>query len=265
MMSISDAMKRVAASYAWHRALGNQVVPGQHCHVIRDPTHPDVWSSNHASGVTAESDPQIDAVFEELDAHLGHCAHRLVSTDCFTPEKFVAELAMRDYRELAPTLQMFLPGELAPTATAAVQLRPVTTEADWETLFALVRADHEEGARTNRVALPEAVSRGIVEGFRKKAGPSTMYLAEQGGEPCAYGAAIVCPNGLGMIEDLYTVPASRGRGIASTLIQTGVFMLRQCGCDAIFLGAHISERPKYLYRKLGFLPLLLTREFVLEQ
>ncbi|MFN7130429.1 MAG: GNAT family N-acetyltransferase, partial [Brevundimonas sp.] len=62
----------------------------------------------------------------------------------------------------------------------------------------------------------------------------------------------------------YTLPGYRGRGVASAIIKHCVDVLRRAGNEVVFMGAHITERPKYLYNRLGFNPLMLTREFVLE-
>jgi GNAT superfamily N-acetyltransferase len=70
------------------------------------------------------------------------------------------------------------------------------------------------------------------------------------------------PNGIGMIEDLFTLPQSRRRGIASALIAHFDRELRAVGCDAVFLGAIADEEAKLLYYNLGFRPVTLTRCWV---
>ncbi|PKP82993.1 MAG: hypothetical protein CVT79_02805 [Alphaproteobacteria bacterium HGW-Alphaproteobacteria-18] len=264
-MSPSGHLSAIAGAYAWHRALGNECIQSDHCQLVIDRQHPSVWSSNHVSRVRAETETEIHAVFEAMDQAFGHCRHRFVSSDCFTPPQFLAHLALRDYRELTPTLQMVLPGDLAPVNAPRLNLRQVEQDRDWEIIGQLVQADHDEGARTNHAILAGEVSRGIVEGFKKKIGPCTLYLASIDGIECAYGMAVRCPGGLGMVEDLYTLPAYRNRGVASAIIRHCVDALRRHGHETVFLGAHISERPKYLYYRLGFKPLMLTREFVLER
>ncbi|WP_316214628.1 GNAT family N-acetyltransferase [Bradyrhizobium sp. SZCCHNR2035] len=263
-MTDLELMRSVADAYVWHRALGNTRVQGPHCDFIKDPENPDVWSSNHISQITAATDPQINALMDEMDAQFGYCAHRLAVVDCFTPQRFVANLAMQDYRELAPTLQMILVGSLAPTNSPVLDIREPRQDQDWQSVYNLVALDHAEGARSNRTALPESVTRGIVAGLRKKSQSCRFFVAYLNGRPSAYGAAVSCPNGLGMVEDLFTLPSCRGRGIASALIHHCIETLRQDQDRIIFLGAHVTERPKRLYGKLGFTPLMLTREFLLK-
>ena len=71
-----------------------------------------------------------------------------------------------------------------------------------------------------------------------------------------------CPNGLGLIENLFTKPAHRGRGLMSAFIIEAARRLRAAGCDAVFLDAHAHDTPKRLYRRLGFAPVALTRTWV---
>ena len=65
-----------------------------------------------------------------------------------------------------------------------------------------------------------------------------------------------------MIEDLFTLPAYRRRGIASGMIATFADELRSSGCSCIFLGAMVGEPARLLYAKLGFRPSILTRCWV---
>jgi GNAT superfamily N-acetyltransferase len=260
-----DLMRAVADAYAWHRSLGNESFAGPLCRFVKNPERPEVWSSNHVSQVRASSDAEIDAVLDEMEQQFDYCPYRFASIDCFTPQRFVARLAMDDYRELSPTLQMVLTQDLGAIEVPALVLSEASSDSDWKAVYDLVAADHAEGARTNRALVSEAVTRGIVAGLRKKSGPSRLFVAHLEGRPCAYGVAATCPNGLGMVEDLFTLPRDRGRGIASGIIAHCVRTLRQDGIRTIFLGAHVTERPKYLYRKLGFAPLMVTREFVLDR
>jgi predicted GNAT family acetyltransferase len=91
----------------------------------------------------------------------------------------------------------------------------------------------------------------------------TFYLAELAGRPVAYAAKVECPNGLGMIEDVFTLPDARKKGIASALIAHILGRLRsKIPRRPVFLGAHALQGAKHLYRRLGFQPLMVTREFL---
>jgi GNAT superfamily N-acetyltransferase len=252
--------KQVIEAYRWQRALGNTVVELPHGRIVLNPAHPDVWDANHLDSVKAERPQEVEELLESMERHLAHTPWRVVHTDPFTPESFTARLALDGYVEQPAVIQMVLHGPLE--APAAGSIVPVRTEADWATLAALVRRDHEEGARTGGHLLSPELSASVVAAYRAKDGPYRFHLVHLDGQPVAYGALAVAPSGAGMIEDLFTLPAFRRRGIASALIAyfAADLAARQCSC--VFLGAIVGEKPRHLYAKLGFRPLMLTRCWV---
>jgi GNAT superfamily N-acetyltransferase len=257
----SDLVRRIAEAFEWHRALGNQVAQGPHGRFVMDPAHPEVWSANHVSGITAAAPSEIEALLAEMDVRYAYSPWRVTCADPFTPPPFVARLLQEDFRPSGVTIQMVLEGELEPVQGPPARYRPVEGEGDWAELYRLLRIDHGEGAR-GRMALPESVSQGILADFRRKDGPSRYFLVEIEGQACAYGAAVNTPGGLGLIEDLFTLKPLRRRGIASCLIGHCVRHVRERGAGPVFLGAHAPERPKRLYAHLGFAPLLVTSQLV---
>ncbi|WP_315751417.1 GNAT family N-acetyltransferase [Bradyrhizobium sp. SZCCHNS3055] len=257
----ADLAHRIAEAYRWQRRLGNTQIEAPGCHLVVNPAHPDVWDSNHADEVTARTDAEIDAVFAAMDRHLSHTVWRVIHTDCFTPDAFLARLALDDFEERPVTIQMALQGDLA-NRDPAIELRPVIRDVDWDILLQLVLADHAEGRRTSNSDVPPEVSDGIVAGYRAKSGTYHFHLAMQNGVPIAYGAHAAAPNGVGMIEDLFTLQSVRRRGIASAIIATFTERLHAAGCHTVFLGALATEQPKRLYARLGFKPVMLARTWV---
>jgi GNAT superfamily N-acetyltransferase len=256
-----DIVERVCAAYAWQRALGHDTVRDPLCCTVSDRVHPDVWDANHVSKVRARMTADIDQVLRRADEALDHCHHRLFVVDPLTPPAFVARLALDDYQELTPTLQLVLEGPLRANARD-LDLRPVTTEADWQCLYELVRYDHSEGARTQGQIIPEEVTRGMVASYRKKAPAYQFFLAREEGVDCAYGAGVLCADGMGMVEDLFTLPSFRKRGIATAMIAQAITYVRDQGAEQILIGALATEPPKRLYASLGFSPVCVTREYI---
>lgn len=257
----SDLTCIIAEAYRWQRRLGNVQITIPHCVIVADPARPAVWDANHADDVAAQTDAEIDAVFAAMDAYLAHTPWRVVHTDPFTPDAFLARLALDDFEERPATIQMVLRGDLTSRGMPA-GLRPVVGDADWDALLQLVLVDHAEGRRTNDHDIPSEVSAGIVAGYRAKGGACHYHLVVRDGVPVAYGAYAKAPNGAGMIEDLFTLPAARRQGIATAMIAAFTQRLRAAGCDAVFLGAHARERPKHLYARLGFRAVTLARCWV---
>jgi GNAT superfamily N-acetyltransferase len=257
----TETARLIAEAHRWQRRLGNDVIAAPHCHIVADPARPDVWDCNHADDVTAATDAEIDAVLAAMDRHLAHSHWRAIHTDGFTPDAFLARLALDGFAERPVTIQMVLEGDVRERG-AAVELRPVTAEDDWRALLALVRADHIEGRRTADLDLSAEFSAQVVAAYRAKSDAYHFRLAIVDGEPVAYGAFAAAPNDAGMIEDLFTLQAARRRGIATAMIATFADRLRALGCHTIFLGALATEPPKHLYARLGFHPVALARSWV---
>lgn len=247
-------------TYRWHRGLGHGVLSLPNARIIVDASHPNVWDANHADAVSAATEAEIEDVFSALRKHLAHSDWRVVHTDPFTPDAFVARLALDGFDEQPAVIQMAL-RERVPVG-AELELRHVTSDDDWKTLSALVVHDHGEGARTGGITFSRAVSDGIVAGYRLKAPACRFFLAIVDGLAVAYSAYAAGPSGAGIIEDLYTLPSHRGRGIASAMIYSFSDRLHDEECSVVFLGALVRERARHLYAKLGFRPVMLTRTWV---
>lgn len=256
-----DIVERVSTAYAWQRALGHETVRDSLCCIVRDPAYPDVWDANHVSSVRASTTAEIDQVLQRADEAFAHCHHRLFVVDPLTPPAFVARLALDDYCELTPTIQLVLEGPLR-AQPRDIDLHPVLTEADWQGLSTLVRHDHTEGARTEGRPIPVEVTRGIVASYRQKWPGYQFFLAHEDGVDCAYGAGVLCANGLGMVEDLFTLPGFRKRGIATAIIDRAISHVRNQGAEQVLIGALATEAPKRLYVALGFVPVSVIREYI---
>lgn len=257
----ADVSARIAEAYRWQRRLGLRVIALPHCAIVADPAKPDLWDANHVDDVTAVSDAEIDDVLAAIDEHLAHSDWRVVHTDAFTPDRFLARLAYLGFEERPAVVQMTC-DRLKPTGGAPVDLAEITDDAGWAALTALVRADVVEGKRTGGLDLDDAFVDDMVANYRAKAPAYRFHLALLEDVPVAYGAMIAAPNGMGMIEDLFTLPSARRRGIASTMIAHFDAALRAEGCTGLFLGAVAEEEAKSLYYNLGFRAAMLTRCWV---
>jgi len=261
---MDDLPRLIAEAYRWQRRLGATSIATPYCGIVAAPQRPDVWDSNHADEVVAQTDADADAVFAAMDHHLSHTRWRVIHTDCFTPDSFRARLALEDFTERFVTIQMALQGELT-LRGAPIQLRPVVDEVDWEMLLRLVLANHAEGRSSADLKLPPEFSRQMVATYRAKTGSYHFEVVIEDGAAIAYGGYAAAPNGVGMIEDLFTLPAARRRGVATGMIAALVDRLRAKGSRTIFLGALAAERPKRLYARLGFHPVTLASAWVREE
>jgi GNAT superfamily N-acetyltransferase len=256
-------IERIAETHAWYQSYGNEADEEPLATYVRNPAQPDIWVANHISRVRAQHADEIERVLSRAEAALAHCSHRMVIVDPFTPQELVARLALDDYRELTPLVQMLLDGPVARPG-ARVEFRPVVSEADWEELYRLLRADQIEGKRTYHLELDESITRGMLEGYRAKRAVQQFFLALDRGEACAFGSSVVGPCGIGAIEDLYTSPSHRKRGIATALVHQAVVHAREHGMGPMLISTHVSEQAKHLYAALGFRPTCMIRHYLKE-
>lgn len=259
----SELARVVAEAYRWQRRLGANVIAERSCHVVTDPEHPDVWDVNHVDAVTASGEAEIEAVFAAMEAHFAHTPWRVVHADRFTPERFLARLALDDFVERPAAILMTLSRVLTDRG-ARVTLSPVVSDSDWDLLLRLVIANHAERSHVDDLGLTPEFSRRMVAVYRKKSPAYRFHMAIENGAPVAYGAYAAAPGGVRIIEDLYTVPTARRRGVITGMIAAFVDRLRDAGSKTIVLGALADDRPKRLYARLGFRPLGLARTCVRE-
>jgi GNAT superfamily N-acetyltransferase len=257
----TDTPQRIAAAYRWHRRLGHAGIDAPHCHIVANPAWPQVWDANHVDAVTARTPAEIDGVLAAMDRHLAHTPWRVAHTDGFTPDEFLARLALDGFEERPVTLQMVLEGGLTDRG-CVIDLHPVETDADWSALQTLVVEDVAEGRKTGDLDLSAAFAADMVATYRAKAPDCRYHLVMQDGQPVAYGALAAAPDGVGLIEDLFTRAQHRRQGIATGLIAAFADRLRDRGCDTVFLGALATEAPKHLYARLGFRPVGLARTWI---
>jgi GNAT superfamily N-acetyltransferase len=255
-----DTIELIAATYAWHQSYGHRVEDTPLARYVSNVQHPDIWVANHVSLVRASGPAEIDEILHHADRALAHCTHRMFIVDPVTPPAFAARLALASYKELSPTLHMVLNGSVGASG-AIVDLRPVASDEDWTALARLVRANHQE-APVHGLVLDEAITHGIVATYRAKSSLAPFFLARVDGVDCAYGSAVVGPFGMGIVEDLFTLPAYRKRGLATAIVAHVVAHARALGMGPMLIGAVGDKLPKALYASLGFVPQCLTRQYL---
>jgi predicted GNAT family acetyltransferase len=68
-------------------------------------------------------------------------------------------------------------------------------------------------------------------------------------------------NGIGQVEDLFTHPDFRHRGIATALIAHCVADARARGAGPVLITADPLDTPKQMYAAMGFRPFSVTRNY----
>ncbi|NLP82752.1 GNAT family N-acetyltransferase [Microbacterium sp. CFH 90308] len=182
-----------------------------------------------------------------------------------TPKWVEAELRLRGW-----TVEDELRLELAGDAQLAGSPPQVDVRAgsqvdpDWRARGELLRADHiEEDTRHGVPARAPAQTAAIVEHRRALEGFAPYLCAMEDDEIAGFLCTWTSPTGVGVIEDVYVRPSSRGAGIATALLHAAVTALRTAGAGRIVIAAEIGDTPAQRYARVGFRPDHVVRSCVL--
>jgi len=101
---------------------------------------------------------------------------------------------------------------------------------------------------------PETI-RQLIIGKQLKAEATSIrwFTAHVDGEPASY-CELYADGRTAQIEDVTTLPAHRGKGLAGAVVLRALAEARAGGHDLVFLVADADDWPQQLYAKLGFDP-----------
>ncbi|MDQ2630783.1 MAG: GNAT family N-acetyltransferase, partial [Actinomycetota bacterium] len=68
----------------------------------------------------------------------------------------------------------------------------------------------------------------------------------------ASACCLFSADGIGQVEEVGTLPAARGRGLAQAAILAAIAASQDAGHRVTFLGADANDWPRLMYEKLGF-------------
>lgn len=246
--------EQVAAARRWFRLCGHRPVETADAIIVATPADPDVWDANFALPRPGGDPGELIAA---LDAAMPHSDWRVVFTDALAAPEVSAALALAGFTQGPPLIEMVARGPITPPhPPPPITLHAVADDRDWAEMVPLIHADHAEGKRTGVVT--DAVSDGLIAQMRERVPAGSFALIRHEGKAVGYGLMLACPGGLGLIENLFTRPEARGRGIMSAFIAAASERLRARGCGPIFLDALAGEQAKHLYARLGFQPIALS-------
>ncbi len=255
---MDEISRKICETYATHLALGHEVEERDGARFVRFRSSPMVYDANFVQCFEAPTVDSARHMLSLVDQWLDEFSHRRVLADPATPETLLARLALEGFIA-TPTLQLVLEGELLGVAPGDCEIRAIRGDSDWRSLSALKRIrDVEECERTKFEIWDESVTQQMIEVVRAKAPEVQFFLASEGGRDVAYFSAFPGHNGIGMVEDLFTLPGDRGRGFARALIHHCVADARRRGARAVLIGADPTDTPMNAYAAMGFQPACLT-------
>lgn len=241
---MSERDRAVAFLREIYRRRADSVEPFPWGELVATPSLPRVWDANVAiverwDGDAAELRQEMDRV--QRDAGFGHRKVVLPS------EELAARLWPGLERLDWPVRDRFLllahrrrPDRPADPGIDVV----VVGDADWEQSRRAMGVGFGSDAETMAQLLELERRLGDVIEVRHLA-------AVVEGEVAAY-AALYIEGHVAQVEEVATLPAHRGRGLARAVVLRAVEDARRAGAELVFLLAAEDDWPNELYRRLGF-------------
>lgn len=236
---------------AWRRTvldgICDDVTDWEHGSALRASRHPTYWSYNI---VAVEGDPRM--ICAELiavaDDALGGLGHRQIEFDEIAPaERLRADFEAAGWRA---TRLVWMHHEHTPELESALAIE----EVPYEAVRALRVAWHEEEFPGDELAghLDEAREVDELHGAR-------VLAHLDGGAIVGYSQLEQVGDGA-LVAAVYVQREHRGRGIG-TAVTLGAITAASEASD-VWILADDEDRPKELYARLGFRPVLRTMQFL---
>jgi ribosomal protein S18 acetylase RimI-like enzyme len=256
---LSNLTRRAIATDYALMALGSERFEAEGATFIRNPSVPLIRDANQVISVGASSADEIDRLLARADREYAGSPHRQFRLDFTASPEFEARLVLEGY-ERDESLVLVLEGELRGEARPH-DIRPVTDDASWRDYSSLHDADWRERAETIPGGIDARVVEQMLRSRRAKSPPVRYWLAYVDGEPRAYVASWEGVDGVGQVEDLFTHPEFRHRGLAAALIHHGVEDCRARGAGPVVIVGDTADTPKRMYAAMGFRPVAVSRTY----
>jgi ribosomal protein S18 acetylase RimI-like enzyme len=221
-----------------------EVVEHEWGRAFLSPTLPLAWDANWAlierSGMTATE------IVAAADESLAGCAHRAVAIrDEVEGERLSREITAIPGWETERNLHMLLRGGGRPGSGDDALEMPL---AGCEALRReLIRGEFA----VDTDDLEETVDQLLEMGRRTGEAGGDRWFVAPPEEPAA-ACCLLSGGEIGQVEDVGTLSAARGRGLAQAVIRAAIAASREAGHGHTFIVADADDWPRLLYEKLGF-------------
>jgi GNAT superfamily N-acetyltransferase len=258
-MSDSALIQRACETANAYLALGNERWQALGATFIRNRSTPRSRDTNQV-GLFRTAVEDLDALLARVEEEFADLRHRRFLLDPLSPPGLAARLALDGGFNVTVELQMLLEGPLRPAAPA-VEVREARSESDWEAYRYLDELWWRESSTAYFGEYDRSIHDELMLAKRLKTPWARSWLACVDGEPRAFLTSWAGENGIGMVEDLFTHPDYRHRGLATALLVRAVEDARQKGAGPVLIAAGADETPKHMYAAMGFRPLFLTQAY----
>lgn len=219
--------------------------------------HPALWDVHYLNalllGIGAGDPPGPAAIVDLADRWLGDLAHRhIVFDDADAGERAAAELTDSGWERRRVVFMARAAGH--PATPADPRAREITAaEMDALQLTAL-REEVPEAAV--RAGLPERLA--ATQQALRAGTPARCFGAGDDERPQSMCTLFLDPDVGGrrvaMIEEVATLVAHRGRGLARAAVSAAVAAAGDWGAELIVVPADADDWPQLMYARMGFAP-----------
>lgn len=231
---------------ALDRQSNEEVVEYEWGRAFLSPRLPLAWDANWA--LVERSGMSAAEVVAAADESLAACAHRAVAIrDEGEGERLGREIAAIPGWETERNLYMLLRETSDAEPSGDVLETPLAGCED-------LRRELIRGEFPADMADLEETADQLLEMGRRtgEAGGDRWFVAPPD-EPAA-ACCLLSSGEIGQVEDVGTLSAARGQGLAQTVITAAITASRQAGHRHTFIVANADDWPRRLYGKLGFEP-----------
>ncbi len=259
-MTELQLVERACETLQGYLALGNERFQAHSATFIRNRAMPARHDANHVGLVRTNNASEIDSLIAVAEAEYSGIRHRF-DMDPLTPPEVEARLALAGYRSWGSGLHLVLVDQPR-GAPKPFDIREIVDERGWQDFDRLVRDDHTEEAKKHGRELDLNSMPQRLAYVKAKSPEVRFWLAFVDGEAVAYLNSWPGENGVGQVEDLFTHPDYRHRGIATALLAHSIQDARDRGAGSVVISADPDDTPKEMYAALGFRPLFVSRSYV---
>ncbi|MFN8113444.1 MAG: GNAT family N-acetyltransferase [Solirubrobacterales bacterium] len=243
-----------ARARAWHHglqaAICDVVEPWAHGTVLRATQLPDYWDFNV---VRVEGDPPIEPgeLVAFADEALGACAHRRIDfDDAEAGGRYREAFSALGWRALR-LLYMRHEADPGPAPASGLEVEEVAYDDVLDLRIAWHAEDFPDQGPTGYHEQARSVA--LAHGAR-------VFTAVSGGERVGFAQLEYAGDGA-EITQVYVHPDHRGSGLGTAITRASI---DAAGPVAdLWISADDEDRPKELYRRLGFRPAWLSVELTL--
>jgi GNAT superfamily N-acetyltransferase len=259
-MNEIDLVRQVCQTNAGYMALGNECFQAHGATFIRNRRASRRHDANGVALIRSESPAEIEALLRRVEVEYEGMLHRAYSIDALTPSAFTGRLALEDGYKHSEALVHVLEGPLQ-ASPGDIELREVLNEDDWQVYRELDAMWWQETSVGALGPYDPATHDDFMVYRRLKAPLTRAWFACLDGVPRAFFSSWPGDNGVGIVEDLYTHPEYRHRGLATALIARCVADARERGAGPVVINSNIDDTPKHVYARMGFRPLYVSRSY----